>query len=56
MAEYKFETDETTLREINAVEAKLGMTHEEFVSEAAGFIESRESAFRRHSTGEEKEP
>lgn len=54
MAEYKFETDEKTMREINAVEAKLGMTHEEFVSKAAEFVEARESAFRRHSTGEEK--
>lgn len=54
MAEYKFQTDEETLREINTVEAKLGMTHEEFVAKAAEFIESRESAFRRHSTGEEK--
>lgn len=54
MPEYKFETDEATLREINAVEARLGMTHEEFVAKAAEFIESREAAFRRHSTGEEK--
>ena len=54
MAEYKFETDEETLREINALEAQLGMTHEEFVTEAAEFIESRQSAFKRHSTGQEK--
>jgi len=54
MAEYKFETDEKTLRKINAIEAKLGMTHEEFVSKAADFAEERGETFRRHSTGEEK--
>jgi len=54
MAEYKFETDEETLRKINAIEARLGMTHEEFVEKAAEFADDREQTFRRYSTGESK--
>jgi len=54
MAEYKFETDEKTLRKINAIEARLGMTHEEFVEKAADFADERTETFKRHSTGEEK--
>lgn len=51
---YKFETDAQTLNEINAIEARFGMTHEEFVSTAAEFIDRRESDFRRFSSGENR--
>ena len=53
MAEYKFETEEATLREINQVEAKFGMTHEEFVSAAAAFVDSKDDQFKRHLSSQE---
>lgn len=51
---YRFETDEETINQINSIEAKLGMTHEEFVLSAAEFIEDNEGAFKRHSRGESR--
>jgi len=54
MAEYKFETDEETLKFINSVEAKLGLTHEEFVEKAAQFADAQQSTFERHAIGDER--
>lgn len=51
--EYRFITTEGELREINAVEAKVGMTHEEFVKTAAEFVEQRQSEFVEFSQGNE---
>lgn len=53
--EYKFETTAERLNYINSIEAKLGLTHEEFVYKAANFIEENESRFKRRSRGEGKD-
>lgn len=53
--EFKFETTEETLNYINSVKAKFGMTHEEFVTQAAEFIEENESQFNRRSRGEARD-
>ena len=52
--EYKFETTAERLNYINSVEAKLGLTHEEFVHKAAQFIEDNQSRFQRRSRGESR--
>lgn len=52
---YKFETDEETINYINSVEARLGMTHEEFVVACAEFVDDNETTFRRHSRGEARQ-
>jgi len=45
MAEYKFECDDETLREVNTVEAMFGLTHEEFVVVAAQYAKQHRNDF-----------